>query len=153
MAMHIIGFRGNEALPDAIKLGVALQVTNILRDVAEDWQRGRVYLPQSELAAFGLSEDDLAAGQNSDRWQAFMRFQITRVRALYAESRPGIAHLNRDGRFAVAAAARLYEGILDDIEAHDYDVFKRRAHLGTRAKLARLPGIWWLAFRSAPRTR
>ena len=153
MAMHIIGFQGKEALPDAVKLGVALQATNILRDVAEDWARGRLYLPKSELAAFGLSEADVAAGQNSDRWRAFMRYQIGRVRELYAELRPGIARLDRSGRFAVAAAARLYEGILDDIEAHDYDVFSRRAHLSTRAKLARLPGIWWLALRSTPRTR
>lgn len=150
MAMHIIGFDGQQALADAVKLGVALQATNILRDVAEDWARGRIYLPQSELAAFGLSDVDVAAGRNSDKWRAFMRYQIGRVRALYAESRPGIARLDRSGRFAVAAAARLYEGILDDIEAHDYDVFSRRAHLSAWAKLVRLPGIWWLA-RRAPR--
>lgn len=153
MAMYIIGFDGHDALPDAVKLGVALQATNILRDVAEDWARGRIYLPHAELIAFGLSEVDVAAGRNSEKWRAFMRYQIARVRQLYAESRPGIARLDRSGRFAVAAAARLYEGILDDIEDHDYDVFSRRAHLSAWAKLIRLPGIWWLARRSTRQAR
>jgi phytoene synthase len=143
MSMHIIGFSGVEAIPYAIKLGVALQVTNILRDVAEDWQMGRVYLPSEELAVYGLSENDLAAGRVDDRWRAFMRFQIERNRRLYAEALPGIALLNRDGRFAVAAAGELYRAILEDIEKHDYDVFNRRAHVGALGKLSRLPGIWW----------
>ncbi len=143
MSMHIIGYSGPEAIPHAIKLGVALQLTNILRDVAEDWQMGRVYLPFEELAAYGLSEGDLAAGRVDERWRRFMRFQITRNRRLYAEAWPGIAMLNRDGRVAVAAAGELYRAILDDIEAHDYDVFQRRAHVGSWGKLSRLPGIWW----------
>ena len=72
-----------------------------------------------------------------------MRFQIDRTRTLYAEALPGIALLNPDGRFAIGAAAGLYRGILDDIEAHDYDVFRRRAHVSTMRKLVKLPGIWW----------
>jgi len=143
MSMHIIGFSGPEAIPYAIKLGVALQMTNILRDVGEDWRAGRVYLPIEELAAYGLSEDDLAAGRVDDRWREFMRFQIARNRQLYREARPGIAMLDADGRFAIAAAADLYRGILDDIEAHDYDVFNRRSYVSTARKLLMLPGIWW----------
>lgn len=143
MSMHIIGFSGPDAVPYAIKLGVALQLTNILRDVAEDWQAGRVYLPADELAAFELREADLAAGRVDDRWRAFMRFQIERNRRLYAEAWPGIALLHKDGRFAVAAAAGLYRAILDDIEAHDYDTFSRRAHVSGVRKLSTLPGLWW----------
>jgi phytoene synthase len=143
MSMHIIGFSGGEAIPYAIKLGVALQLTNILRDVREDWRAGRVYLPAEELAEFGLTEADLAAGQMDDRWRAFMRFQIARNRRLYAEAWPGIALLDRDGRLAVAAAGELYRAILGDIEAHDYDVFARRAHVSGWSKLRMLPGIWW----------
>lgn len=148
MAMHIVGFSGPEAVPYAVRLGVALQLTNILRDVAEDWRFGRVYLPQDELAAYGLSEADIAAGQVTDAWRRFMAFQIERTRRFYAEALPGIALLDRDGRFAIAAAAELYRGILDDIEAHDYDVFSRRAHVSTGAKLGRLPGIWLRARRA-----
>jgi phytoene synthase len=143
MSMRIIGSTSTAAIPYAVKLGVALQVTNILRDVGEDWRAGRVYLPADELAAFGLHDDDLAAGRVDNRWRAFMRFQIERNRRLYAEAWPGIALLDSDGRFAVAAAGALYRAILDDIEAHDYDVFNRRARVSTPGKLRRLPAIWW----------
>jgi len=143
MSMHIIGFSGPEAIPHAIKLGVALQMTNILRDVGEDWRNGRLYLPQDELARFGLSGQDIAAGRVTPRWRQFMRFQIRRLHRMYAEAWPGIQMLASDGRFAIAAAAGLYEAILDDIEKADYDVFSRRAHLGAFAKLSRLPGLWF----------
>ena len=97
MSMHIIGFAGEQAIPYAIKLGVALQLTNILRDIGEDWRAGRLYLPMDEMAAFGLSEADLDRGRVDDRWRALMRFQIERNRRLYAEANPGIALLNREG--------------------------------------------------------
>ncbi len=143
MSMHIIGFSDPEAIPYAIKLGLALQMTNILRDVGEDWQRGRLYLPQEELDAFGLTEDDIAAGEVTDKWREFMRYQIERTRQLYEESWMGIQMLHKDGRFAIAAAAGLYRGILDSIEANDYDVFNYRAHVTTWGKLRMLPNLWW----------
>lgn len=149
MAMHIIGFSGEHALPYAVKLGVALQLTNILRDVAEDWRAGRVYLPKQELADFGLTYADLERGQVDDRWRAFMRFQIDRNRRLYAESWDGIPMLDAEGRFAITAAAELYQAILKDIENHDYNVFNRRAHVGLVGKLARLPRIWLHSRRSS----
>jgi phytoene synthase len=143
MSMHIIGYSGPEAIPYAVKLGVALQLTNILRDVGEDWRAGRVYLPRDELAAHGLAEADLERGQVDARWRAFMRFQIERTRRLYAEAWPGISLLHWDGRLAIAAAGAFYRQILTDIERHDYDVFHRRAHVSTWGKLRRLPGLWW----------
>jgi phytoene synthase len=143
MSMRIVGYRHAGAIPYAIKLGVALQLTNILRDIGEDWRAGRVYLPADDLARFDLSTDDLARGQVTDRWRAFMRFQIERNRRLYAEAWPGIELLNEDGRFAIAAAGDLYRRILDDIEAHDYDVFTRRAHVNTSRKLLALIHLWW----------
>lgn len=145
MSMHIIGFSGPAAIPYAVKLGVALQITNILRDVGEDYRAGRVYLPQTELAAFGITEDQIAAGRVDERWRAFMRFQIERNRCLYAEALPGIDLLNPDGRFAIAAAAILYSGILDDLEAHDYNNFTRRSYVNKRGKLKRLAQAWWKA--------
>ncbi len=153
MAMHIIGFSGPEAIPYALKLGVALQLTNILRDVAEDWRAGRIYLPMEELDRFGLAEQDIHEGRTDARWKEFLRFQIERNRRLYAEAMPGIAMLNPDGRLAIAAAAELYRAILDDIELHEGDVFTRRAHLGAWDKLRRLPRIWLRQFRSSPISR
>ena len=143
ISMHIIGFETREAIPYAIRLGVALQLTNILRDVAEDWQRGRLYLPLEELAAFDLRPADIAAGRVTEQWRHFMQFQISRTRRLYAEARPGIQMLNRDGQFAIAAAADFYAAILNDIEKYDYDVFSRRAYVSGRGKLRLLPSIWW----------
>jgi phytoene synthase len=143
MSMHIIGFAGEQAIPYAIKLGIALQLTNILRDIGEDWANDRLYLPMDEMTAFGLSEVDLEKGDVNDRWRAFLRFQIERNRHLYDEANPGIALLNKDGRLAVAAASDLYRAILRDIEMHDYDVFHRRAHVNAWNKARRLPGIWW----------
>ena len=143
MSMYIIGFSGAEAIPYALRLGVALQLTNILRDVGEDWNAGRLYLPQEDLRRFGLHEGDIEAGVVDDRWRRFMRFQIGRTRQLYEEAWPGIALLHADGRFAISAAAELYRAILADIEAHDYDVFSRRAYVSAWGKLRRLPAIWW----------
>ena len=134
MSMHIIGFKP-EATPYAVKMGVALQLTNILRDVGEDWGKGRLYLPLEELFAFGLSEQDVAAQRVDERWRALMRFQIARNRRLYAEAMPGIGLLDPGGRMAVAAAATLYQGILNDIETHDYNVFSRRSHVSDWTKI------------------
>lgn len=143
MAMHIIGFTSEEAIPYAIKLGVALQMTNILRDIGEDWRGGRLYLPQDELSAFGLDESRFDTHIIDDKWRDFMRFQIDRNRKLYHDSWHGIAMLNRDGRLAIGAAAELYQAILSDIEANDYQVFTRRAHISTMGKITRIPRIWW----------
>ena len=150
MVMHIIGFSGPEAIPYAVRLGVALQLTNILRDVGEDWHADRLYLPQNELAAFGLTEEDIDVGRVDDRWRAFLGFQIARNRRLYAQAMPGIALLHPDGRFAIAAAAGLYRAILEDIEAHDMDVFTRRAHVSQWSKVRRLLGMWMWARRLHP---
>jgi phytoene synthase len=147
MSMHITGYKGEDAVRYAVKLGVALQLTNILRDVAEDWQRNRVYLPQTELAEFGLSEADIAlgieTGKYDNRWRAFMNFQVARTHQIYDEAWPGINMLNPEGRLAIAAAATFYRDILDDIKANDYDVFSRRAHVSKWGKIKRLPAIWW----------
>lgn len=143
MSMHIIGFESDAAVRYAIKLGVALQLTNILRDVAEDFERGRCYLPQDELADFGITEEAIASGVVDEKWRAFMRFQIERTRHIYEEAWPGIAMLKREGQIAIAAAATFYRAILDDIEGHDYDVFSRRANVSTWGKLRRMPALLW----------
>ena len=152
MSMHIIGFQGEEAIRYAIKLGVALQLTNILRDIDEDWARGRLYLPQDELASFGLSEADIAAGRHDERWREFMRFQIERTRRIYDEAWPGIALLDSDGRFATAAAATFYQEILSDIERHDYNIFGRRAFVPKWQKIRQLPQLWWQTRSMEPQT-
>jgi phytoene synthase len=142
MSMYIVGFKTAEAVPYAIKLGVALQMTNILRDVGEDFRNGRIYLPQEDLEAHGISESDLESGMVTPQWREFMKFQLVRTRQLYAEATQGIKFLERDGQVAIGAASDFYQGILDTIEANDYDVFSQRASLSTWGKLSRIPGLW-----------
>jgi phytoene synthase len=118
-------------------------MTNILRDVGEDARRGRVYLPGEDLRRFSLDVDDILNGVYDQRFINLMRFEIARTRRLYAESWPGIALLSTDSRLAVGAAARIYRGILDKVEANDYDVYSCRAHLTMTEKFMLLPSIWW----------
>jgi phytoene synthase len=140
ISMRVIGYQpGAESY--AIRLGIALQLTNILRDVGEDAQRGRIYLPLEDLRRFHITEQEILHGVNDYRFQALMRFQIERAEALYRASWPGILKLNRDGQMSVAAAALLYRGILGKIVANHFDVFGKRAHLSTSEKLMMLPAI------------
>jgi phytoene synthase len=148
ISMQIIGGQSG-ATSYAIALGVALQLTNILRDVGEDAARGRIYLPQEDLARFGIHEEELLAGcrqpvewRSNTRFRALMSYEIDRAHSLYEAAWPGIAMLNPDGQLAVAAAAEIYRGILARIVANDYDVFARRAHVSLAGKLSMLPGIW-----------
>ncbi len=141
LSMGIIG-SASGAEPYAIKLGVALQLTNILRDVGEDARRGRVYLPQEDLECFGLCGDDILAGVQDARFRALMEAQIARTQQLYAESWAGIVLLPPECRLAVGVAAGVYRGILDKVVVNRYDVYSKRAHLTFREKLALLPGIW-----------
>ena len=142
MSMHIIGFRNIDAVPYAIKLGVALQMTNILRDVGEDYRNGRLYLPREELAFYGIQESDLSQGRTSDNWRQFMKFQIDRTRQLYTESWAGVKMLESEGQLAIGAASIFYQGILEEIEKDNYNVFTHRASLNTLAKASRIPAIW-----------
>ena len=144
MSMYIIGFAANEAVPYAIKLGVALQMTNILRDIGEDYRNGRLYLPREELIFYGIHESDIAAGRVTENWRQFMRFQIERTRQLYRESWPGVKMLEREGQLAVGAASVFYQGILDQIEKSGYDVFTRRASLSAWGKVRRIPALLWM---------
>ena len=141
MSMYIIGFRNSNAVSYAIKLGVALQMTNILRDVGEDYRSGRLYLPREELIFYGIQEQEIAGGRVTDNWRQFMKFQIDRTRQLYQESWQGIKMLEREGQLAIGAASVFYQGILDEIEKNDYDVFARRASLSTWAKAIKIPGL------------
>ncbi|MEB3361223.1 MAG: phytoene synthase [Synechococcaceae cyanobacterium] len=123
----------------ALALGIANQLTNILRDVGEDRGRGRIYLPQSDLRRFGYSEADLMAGTMNDSWRALMAFQLERAREWFRRSEAGVRWLSADARWPVWTSLRLYRGILDVIERHDYDVFNRRAFVSTAGKLLDLP--------------
>jgi phytoene synthase len=138
---RIFGVSDERALAHAADLGTAMQLTNILRDIGEDRRMGRVYLPEEEMRAFGLSDKDLAGERVSPQFVAFMKFQIERARGYYAEGALGIPLLTGDGsRFCVRLMSRTYARILDVIEKNGYDVFRRRAHVSPLRKVMLLAG-------------
>ncbi|XP_066376982.1 phytoene synthase 1, chloroplastic isoform X2 [Miscanthus floridulus] len=123
----------------ALALGIANQLTNILRDVGEDATRGRIYLPQDELAQAGLSDEDIFKGVVTNRWRNFMKRQIKRARMFFEEAERGVTELSQASRWPVWASLLLYRQILDDIEANDYNNFTKRAYVGKGKKLLALP--------------
>jgi 15-cis-phytoene synthase len=127
---------------EAVALGMAMQLTNILRDVGEDLQRDRIYLPLEDLHAFNYTETDLVAGIVDERWKAMMQFQIKRAREYYRQAEAGIRYLIRDSRLPVWASLMLYQGILDEIERNNYDVFNNRAFVAKYKKTLSLPIAW-----------
>ena len=129
----------------AVALGIANQLTNILRDVGEDRGRGRIYLPQEDLQRFNYSEAELMAGTLNDNWRALMRFQLERAREWFARSEAGVRWLSADARWPVWTSLRLYRGILDAIERLDYDVFNHRAYVPRMGKLLDLPVSYLMA--------
>jgi phytoene synthase len=135
LTMPILGTLSPEAHEYGVALGRAMQMTNILRDVGEDALMGRIYLPAEDLARFGYTEEELLDGVVNDAFVELMRFQIERVRELYAEAEPGIALLSPESRYTVRLALHLYRRILNAIELNRYDVFTRRAYVPLRTKM------------------
>ena len=123
----------------AIALGIANQLTNILRDVGEDRHRGRIYLPQADMEKFNYSETELLNGEINNQWKALMIFQLTRARDWFQKSEDGIKWLSSDARWPVWTSLRLYRGILDSIERLDYDVFNNRAFVKNSVKAFEIP--------------
>jgi 15-cis-phytoene synthase len=144
--VHIFGFASEEAkaeaLPLAEKCGVAFQLTNILRDVKEDAELGRVYLPAEDLDRFGVTAEDLADGRSTERFGALMEFEIERARMYYAESRPLLVRIRPQARPSLWALIAIYSGLLDRIAESHYDVLRRRISLGLSDKL-------WIVARAA----
>ncbi len=155
MCTHVFGVvGGHDTRASAVRyarvLGAAMQLTNILRDVGEDARRGRCYLPADDLAAFGLTPNDVlhrADLARDERWRPFVAFEIGRARALYEAARPGLALLAPDSARCATACADGYAGILDAIEAIGYDTISTRARLGVSARL----GVLWRAWRGGSR--
>lgn len=133
MMLPILGARHRGVVGPARDLGLAFQLTNFLRDVGEDLDRGRVYLPVEDLERFGV---DVTARTVTPAWRELVRFETARAHTLYASADRGIARLPARAGRAIGAARVLYARILDEIAANDYDVFSMRARVPTVTKLA-----------------
>jgi 15-cis-phytoene synthase len=132
--VHIFGFESPKALELAEKCGIAFQLTNILRDIGEDVELGRVYLPAEDLVRFGVTEADLAAGIRTPAFTSLMKFETARARAYYEESSPLLDLVHRRSRASLWALIAIYSRLLDRIERCDYDVFSRRVRLSALEK-------------------
>lgn len=150
MCSYIFGVHGDEArravaIAHARTLGVAMQLTNILRDVGEDARRGRCYLPDDLLASFGLSAERVLHDPTlvrDPRWSAMMRQEIARARTLYRAAMPGISMLDADAQGCARACAEGYQAILGAIEANRYDSISTRARVGNWTRAGLLWDIW-----------
>jgi phytoene synthase len=139
----ILGPLHNDAFEAAKKLGIAFQLANFIRDVDEDLDRGRVYLPIKELAQHGVTREMLEERVLTPEIIEALKFQIARVRQLQAEAAPGIAMLEATSRPCIEAASTLYCGIVDEVEKIDYDIFNQRAKTST-ARRIRVAGAAFL---------
>ena len=126
---------GSDDVEHAETLVVALQLINIMRDVREDWELERVYIPQDELASYGVPEEDLADGRTSDAWRALMTFQAQRARAYLQDGLELLGSLDSRSALCVSTFAGLYRTTLERIEAADFDVFGGPPHLSALTKL------------------
>jgi len=143
MTSQVFGYESKEALGYAVDLGIAMQLTNILRDVGEDLQRDRIYLPQEDLRKFNVTENDLFNHSRNENVIDLLSFQIDRTRRYYNRSDKGIALLSNDSQLPVYLARQNYSRILDKIEENDYNVFDRRAYLNATEKLSILPQAYY----------
>ena len=158
--VHVLGTTDPADLPEALAraddLGVAFQLANFIRDVGEDLDRGRVYLPLDELAAFSVSRADLERRVLTPQIRRALEEQVHRVRMLQARAEPGIALLRPEAQPCIRAASELYCGIVDAVEDIDFQVFDRRARVGNARRL-RVAGAAWVeavrARRGAARAR
>ncbi len=139
--IHIWGFTDEDAIPIAIDCGFALQLTNILRDVGEDWALGRIYLPADDFRRFGYTTDDLTGQVRDERFRNLMRFEADRARSSYKRAERLFHFLEPNGRPILRAMLDIYGGLLEEIERRNYDVFSERVSLPQWKKL-------WIAGRA-----
>ncbi|MAE68935.1 MAG: squalene synthase HpnD [Gemmatimonadetes bacterium] len=143
ICIEIFGYRGaEEARRHAIDLGIAMQLTNILRDVSEDASRGRIYLPSEDLARFGVSEEELRGGRSSPEFRRLMAFQVGRARTYFRRGRELLPLVDPAGRLCVQTLGAVYIRLLDLIEAREYDVLSSRVRISSPAKLRLALGAW-----------
>jgi phytoene synthase len=141
-SIEIFGHDGEGTAEPAEALGIAMQLTNIVRDVAEDLRRGRIYLPLEDLARYSYGEDDLARGVVDERFRELMRFQVERARSYFERSDALFPRVRAESRYCPRLLRRFYSRILDVVERRGYDVLSRRPRLAAHEKLALFAKTW-----------
>lgn len=148
---YILGTREpytiQQALPGADSLSIAMQLSNFWRDIAEDWQRGRIYIPLEDMKFFNYSEDDLDSNRLNDAFISLLEYQLSRTETYYDEARESVSMLD-SGRWAIMTAFNVYHAILTNIRANRYDVFTRRARSSKIEKFRLALNAYWTLQRS-----
>jgi phytoene synthase len=139
MTSEIFGYSNKEALQRAVDLGIAMQLTNIIRDIGEDLDRNRIYLPKEEMDIFGVTEEMLFEKKHNSEIKALIKYQVDRARRYYESAEDGIGMLSRDSRLPVWLARYNYARILDKVEEKNYEILNERVYLNTTEKLSILP--------------
>ena len=135
MMTHVLGYKEERAFGYAKQLGITMQLTNILRDIKEDKEMGRLYIPQTELVQFDVTEQDIFNEKMTPQFRALMKFQVERADQYYTEAMPGISLLKTESQYAIYSAAKIYRGILRKIEEHDYNPFLGRVFVSSIQKV------------------
>jgi len=135
MMTHVLGYRDKQAFVYAERLGVAMQLTNILRDIKEDKDMGRLYIPEDEMRRFNVTEEDIRGERVTPELRQLMEFQVCRADRYYEEAVDGIQLLDRKSRYAISSASRIYRGILNKIERRDFNPFEGRVYVSDLSKL------------------
>lgn len=143
IGIKVFGYEGQSAIGYATDFGLAMQLTNILRDIKEDASRGRIYLPLDEMRSFEYCEEDLISGVTNEQFKSLMRFQISRARKYFDNGRKLMRFLPRRTRACPMILLGIYSTILDLIECADYNVFARRIRLSTKHKFFMVAWIWF----------
>ena len=145
VCLQIFQYRDAGAREYAVDLGLAMQLTNIIRDVREDWSMGRVYLPQDEMARFGYTEEQLGAGVHNDAFVELLRFQGQRAREYFRSGFRLLPYLSRRSRACPAALGAIYSRVLDRIEESGYDVLSEQRIALSGGEKARIAARAWAA--------
>jgi phytoene synthase len=134
--LYVFGYKDKNAKKYAISLGIAMQLTNILRDIKEDFRRGRIYLPEDECKRFNINQNNLEKEIIDNNFINFMKFQIDKARKLYQESEKGIKFITGYRcRLTICLMKNIYAAILDKIEQNQYNIFKKRAYTSILDKI------------------
>ena len=142
ICIEVFGYEDEAAREYAIDMGIAMQLTNILRDIKEDAERDRIYIPLDEMARFGYSEDDLKQGIIDERFRSLMALQVNRARDYYQRSQKLFTLIDAGARACPKVLHLAYRSILDRIDAQGYDVFSQRIGLSTFEKLMITGRLW-----------
>jgi 15-cis-phytoene synthase len=151
MMTHVLGHNNEAAFGYARDLGIAMQLTNILRDIKEDKDLGRIYLPREDMAKFGVSEDDIMTERPTKGLIELMQYKVQEAHEYFERAQPGIPMLQRKSQYAIYSASRIYRGILYRIEDAGYNPFPKRVFVPTKEKAAILLSEYFMArFRPSP---